>query len=127
MWTNLKRLALLAAFGISQTTAQLSDLLDIPLLSWSNQIIPANPSNSPGVLRGNGVYLTPDGMHLIATSVGGIVTSFDAASGDFEWEYEEPAVNGAITRSYSGIAFTTEAAAEPYMVYSIVDNKNDLT
>jgi outer membrane protein assembly factor BamB len=125
MWTNFKRVALLAAFGINQTGAQLSDLI-APTLAWSNQIIPSSPTNSPGVLRGNGVYLTPDGMHLIATSVGGTVNSFNAATGVFEWEYDPPAVDGAIVRTHSGIAFTTEAASEDYMVYSIVDNENSL-
>jgi hypothetical protein len=126
MWTNLKRVALLAAFGISQTGAQLSDLLPNPEILWVNQIIPSNPTNSPGVLKGNGVFLTPDGMHLISTSVGGTVTSFGAANGEFEWEYDPPAADGVTARTHSGITFTTEAAAEPYMVYSVVDNDNSL-
>jgi hypothetical protein len=122
MWANFKRTALLVVLGVSQAGAQ--DLLASPVEYWTNQILPNNPANSPAVLKGNGVFLTPDGKHLISSSVGGILNSFDAWSGIFEWQYDPLSAMDGIVRTHSSVVFSTDNAMEPYMVYSIVENEN---
>jgi hypothetical protein len=117
-------LAALVALACSPVSGQdLEDLLGAGENLWSNQIIPGNPINPPGLLYGNGVSIQPDGKSVISTSVGGTVTSFGALSGAFEWEYVPPA-DGALVRSHSNMVFTTDNAAEPYMVYSVVYNES---
>jgi hypothetical protein len=121
MWNNLKRTVLLVALGISQAGAQdaVNPLRDSPLLIWTKDI-------GNGVLQGNGVFLTPNGNHLIATSEFGAVTCLDALTAETVWEYVPSSVEGSIVRSRSGVAFTTENALEPYMVYSVDDNENSI-
>ena len=112
-------LALCVASGASQ-----EDLFPTPVDYWSNQILP-NDGSDAGVLKGNGAKLTPDGTSLIVTSVGGTVTSFRAATGAFEWEYQPPLPDFGIVRSHSQVVFTTaNAVTDPYMVYSVVENEN---
>ena len=75
-------------------------------------------------MKDNGVFLSPDGKHLVATTVSGSVSFFDAKSGKLEKTYDPPSAAGDIVRSHSGIAFTTENSDEKYMVYSIVENED---
>mmetsp|Transcript_12023 Transcript_12023/g.18960 ORF Transcript_12023/g.18960 Transcript_12023/m.18960 type:complete len:558 (+) Transcript_12023:90-1763(+) len=123
MFKNIAAILIsLAALACSPATGQqLGDLLNDGDSVWTNQIIPANPTDQPGLLKGNGVSLTPDGSSVVVTSVGGTVTSFDALTGLFEWEYLPTAAEGSILRTTSKVVFTTENAAEPYMVYSVVE------
>lgn len=100
-------------------------LLATPLPLWTNQIIPS-VSTEVGVAKGNGCTLSPDGAHLLVTSLGGTLTSFNAMTGEVEWEYDPPQPAGGIVRSHSQAVFSPNATV-PYMVYSVVENENSAT
>lgn len=120
---HFKSIAFLFALGLSYVPAQ-EQLFPTPITLWENQIIPT-VSSEIGVLKGNGCKISPDGAHVIVTAVGGTVTSFDALSGEVEWEYNPPVPAGGIVRSHSQVVFTTpNAVTPPYMVYSVVENEN---
>jgi WD40 repeat protein len=123
MFNNIAAiLAALVALACSPVSGQdLGDLFNDGASLWTNQIISANPVDQPGLLKGNGVTMSPDGTSVVTTSVGGTVSSFDALTGDFEWEYIPTATEGEIIRCNSKVAFTTENAAEPYMVFSVIE------
>jgi hypothetical protein len=102
-----------------------STLLVPPVALWSTQIFP-EAGTGAGVFYGNGLTLTPDGTSLVSTSVGGTVTSFNAATGVFEWEYAPPAPTVGTTSSHSKVVFTTpNTLTLPYMVYTIIENEFD--
>lgn len=118
---NFKSLAFLFTLGVSNVLSQ-EQLLFTPLELWSNQVF-STVSTEVGVGKGNGVTLSPDGAHVIVTSIGGTVTSFSSLDGQVEWEYEPPQPAGGIVRSHSQAVFTTNATV-PYMVYAVVENEN---
>ena len=126
MWGNNK-LALLLLVSLTNVSGQFSDIFP-PLqdaeIYWEAQINPADsPSGtrSPEVLYGNGVFLTPDETKVIATSVGGTISAFDAINGDLLWEYVPD--SGLAISCKSGITFAN-VDADPYIVYSILENEN---
>lgn len=120
---NFKSIACLLALGLSSVAPQ-ETLFTAPTDFWANQILPSDGSDG-GVFKGNGCKLTPDGGSLIVTSVGGTVTSFNAFTGAFQWEYQPPQPENAIVRSHSQVVFTTpNAVTPPYMVYAVVENEN---
>ena len=103
-----------------------STLLVPPVALWSTQIFPSAVGAGAGVFYGNGLTLTPDGASLVSTSVGGTVTSINAISGAFEWEYAPPAPSVGTTSSHSKVVFTTpNALTLPYMVYTVIENEFD--
>ena len=116
---NIIKSTTLVILGLSQALAQAPLLLE-PIVAWTNEI--ATPDG--GLLKGNGVKISPDGEHLITTSVGGAVTSFSILDGEFEWEYIPPSFDGGDVASHSEIVFTTTNAGSPYMAYSIVEDEN---
>jgi hypothetical protein len=121
----IKVVALLASVGLSSAQPA---LLAQPLEWWSNQIIPTSAGASPGVFRGNGLKLTPDGSSLIATSVGGTVSSFNAFTGVFEWEYNPPPPSVGTVSSHSQVVFTTaNSEVGAYMVYTVIENEFDVS
>ena len=120
---NFKGISFLFSLGLSHVVAQ-GDLLADPVDFWTAQIFPSDASEA-GVAKGNGLKVSPDGRLIIATSVGGTVTSFTTANGTFEWEYQPPVSASGIVRSHSQVVFTTaNATTSPYMVYSTVENEN---
>lgn len=118
---DFKSLAFFFTLGVSTVLSQ-EQLLTTPVELWSNQIF-STVSTELGVGKGNGCTLSPDGAHLIVTSVGGTVTSFNAMTGEVEWEYDPPQPAGGIVRSHSQVVFTVNATS-PYMVYAVVENEN---
>ena len=114
MWNKLRLAALLVALGVSTITAQ--NALQDPVVYFSKQV-------EGDVGYGNGLFLYE--QLLVATSSDGTVTCFHALTGEELWEYS-PESSGEIA-SHSGVAFTTENAETPYMVYSIIENENSLT
>ncbi len=121
----VKIVALLASVGLANAQPA---LLAQPLELWSNQIIPSSAGASPGVLYGNGLKLTPDGSSLIATSVGGTVSSFNALTGAFEWEYNPTPPSVGTVSSHSQVVFTTaNSEVDAYMVYTVIENEFDAT
>jgi len=108
--------------------AQDADLLEEPLLLWSYQLAPVTAFNSVEVLKGNGVVIAPDGSTAIVTTVGGAVFAFDAYTGEQQWIYQpEPAGENSITRTHSGVTFSTGTGDDSFMVFSVVDNENSLS
>ena len=118
---NFKSLAFLFTLGISTVLSQ-EQLLATPVELWSEQIF-STVTTELGVGKGNGCTLSPDGAHLVVTSVGGTVTSFNALTGEVEWEYDPPQADGGIVRSHSQVVFPINATS-PYMVYAVVENEN---
>ena len=116
MWNKLRLAALLVALGVSTITAQ--NALQDPVVYFSKQV-------EGDVGYGNGLFLMPGEQLLVATSSDGTVTCFHALTGEELWEYS-PQSSSEIA-SHSGVAFTTENAETPYMVYSIIENENSLT
>lgn len=114
MWNKLRLAALLVALGVSTITAQ--NALQDPVVYFSKQV-------EGDVGYGNGLFLYE--QLLVATSSDGTVTCFHALTGEELWEYS-PQSSSEIA-SHSGVAFTTENAETPYMVYSIIENENSLT
>lgn len=112
-----KSAAIFLSLGLVQVLGQ-DPLLDSPLQLWRKEIMPTVSGREAGVKKDNGCKLTPDGKHLIVTSSGGTVTSFDAITGDVEWEYNPPQGDATSIACASQIVFTTENAPTPYMVYS---------
>ena len=121
---NFKSLAFLFTLGVRTVLSQ-EQLLDTPAELWSNQIF-SPVTTELGVGKGNGCTLSPDGAHLLVTSVGGTVTSFNALTGEVEWEYDPPQPTGGIVRSHSKVVFAINATS-PYMVYAVVENENSDT
>lgn len=117
---NFKSLAFLFTLGVSTVLSQ-EQLLASPTELWSNQIF-SSVATDLGVGKGNGCTLSPDGAHIIVTSVGGTVTSFNSLNGQVEWEYDPPQPTGGIVRSHSQVVFAN--ATTPFMVYSVVENEN---
>jgi len=118
---NFKSLAFLFTLGVSTVLSQ-EQLLATPGELWEAQIF-SSATTDFGVGKGNGCTLSPDGAHLLVTSVGGTVTSFNALTGVPEWAYDPPQLSGGIVRSHSQVVFAINATS-PYMVYAIVENEN---
>ena len=121
MWSKA---FLLAFLGLSQVSAQILEPGQESKL-WSAQIEPSNLANSQGVGRGNCVILTPDQKTLITTSIRGTVTAYNPLDGKKKWDYDPTVAGGTILRSHSCAAFPPNAA-DPYMVYSVVENESSV-
>ena len=105
-------------------TSQLTDLLKDPVESWTFQVS-SDGIESSAILQGNGVFLTPDGKHLVVTSASAIITCLNATNGEFEWDYHSQEPSGyIITRTHGGVAFSAENAMASYMVFAVADNEN---
>ena len=116
----LKSVSVFLSLGLTEVFAQEPILLE-PVQVWREQIVPSVDGRDGGVKKDNGCKLTPDGKSLIVTSSGGTVTSFNAGSGEFEWEYNPPQGDANSITSASQIVFTNPAASTPYMVYSYIE------
>ena len=101
---------------MTTTTRDLQDqegeLNPSPVTLWNNTI----NTEFGGVVRGNGLVLSPEGDVLLATSVSGAVTAFDVDTGTILWDYNPiPAAEEVLnSRSLPVIANDDE-----YFVYSI--------
>lgn len=114
----------LAAACTQVASQDLPDLFSEPTQLWSFQL-PADVNLGPtDILKGNGVFLGPDGVTAYVTTVGATVYAFNAYTGAELWSYQPATVGTSITRSHSGLSFGPTA---DYMVYSVVDNENSLT
>src|SRR5687767_6227765 len=111
MWTNLKEtfIILLAltcnsivdAQGSGDGSEEENPALPEALQLWEFQLFP-EAGVEASIMYGNGVSLTPDERHVIATSVGGTVTALNAGNGVVAWEYNPtPAVSGGTVRTHS--------------------------
>jgi len=101
----------------------LEDLLSEPDTLWTAQILPDADLGSVNIEAGNGVFMAPDGKHIIVTTVGATVYAYNAYNGVKKWHYQPEAVGSSIARSHSAITF---APSGDFMVYSVVDNENSL-
>ena len=100
--------------------AGLEPLLETPTKLWSAQLFPDVNIGSVEIEGGNGVFMAPDGIHALVTTVGATVYSFNAYTGEQAWVYQPAPIPGNIARSHSGVVFGPEAN---YMVYGVVDNE----
>lgn len=117
----LKSVSVFLSLGFGQVLSQ-EALLAEPVQVWRQEIVPSVDGRDAGVMKDNGCKLTPDGKHLVVTSSGGTVTSFDALSGELEWEYNPPQGDATSISSASQVVFTTSGASTPYMVYSYISS-----
>ncbi len=115
--------AVLAAACTQVASQELPPLFSDPVLLWQSQLTADVNLGPTDVLKGNGVFMAPDGMTAYVTTVGATVYAFDAYSGAALWTYQPETVGTSITRSHSGLSFGPTA---DYMVYSVVDNENSL-
>jgi outer membrane protein assembly factor BamB len=103
-------------------------LLAKPVALWEAKILPSAAGALPDVLYGNGVAVSPDGAIVVSTSVSGVVTAFDALTGDFLWDYIPGAASGGAVTCRSQVVFTTaNLITDPYMVYAVLEGEAELT
>ena len=105
---------------ISITNAQPPDdeffsYLPTPTLLWSEFAT----SSTNGVQQGNGLYMSPDGQMLVATSFDGTVRAFEPQTGAILWTYQPDSI-GLQYRCFSGVTFNYQADPK-YLVYAIAD------
>ncbi len=122
---NFSKVVAFLTLGLVQAQP---NLLAQPVALWEAKIIPSVAGALPDVLYGNGVAVSPDGATLVSTSVSGVVTAYDALTGEFLWDFPPPSESGGVITSHSLVVFpTANSITEPYMVYSIIENEADLT
>ena len=109
----------------STATGQLSPLLEAPVEAWTTQLMPDTSLGSVEILKGNGVFMSPDNRTALVTTVGATVYAINAYTGDQLWAYQAPAVDSSsVVRSRSGV---TVSPTEDYMTISVVDNENSVS
>lgn len=86
-----------------------------PVTLWNNTI----NTEFGGLVRGNGLVLSPDGDRLFATSVSGAVTAFDVETGNIVWDYNPIPAAEEVLNSRSRPVFANENSDDEYFVYSI--------
>ena len=99
-------------------------LLETPAQIWSAQLFPDVDLGPVQIEAGNGVFMAPDGMQALVTTVGATVYAFNAYNGKKAWVYQPESISNTITRSHSGVTFGLNS---DYMVYAVVDNENSMT
>ena len=93
--------------------------LNTPVVEWTNYTSPENA----GPAEGNGLYLSPRGDLLVATSFDATVRAFDPHTGHIVWTYQ-PNSLGYPMRCFGGVTFNMEAAT-PYLVVAIADKAQE--
>ena len=98
--------------------------METPAKIWSAQLFPDVDLGPVEIEAGNGVFMAPDGMHALVTTVGATVYAFNAYNGKKAWVYQPESISNTIVRSHSGVTFGPNS---DYMVYAVVDNENSMT
>lgn len=125
MMKNIVRTSFFLACAASSASGQLSPLLDAPVQAWTTQLLPDVDLGSVEILKGNGVYMSPDGKTALVTTVGATVYAINAYTGDQLWVYQAPPVDStSVVRSRSR---ATVSPTEDYIAISVVDNENSVS
>jgi outer membrane protein assembly factor BamB len=83
-----------------------------PNITWTSSISP--------LLKGNGIFLSPDDHILVSTSLDGTVNSFHPSTGAILWTHQPVPINNSLLSCHSGVTFSSNGS---FFIYSVIDNE----
>jgi hypothetical protein len=75
-------------------------------------------------MKGNGVFMSPDGTTAFVTTIGATIYAISPYSGATKWTYQVQSTGENIARSHSAVTFSPTGS---FMAMSVVDNENSAT
>lgn len=91
--------------------------LEQPEVAWQAQ--------ADIILKGNGVFTSPDDKISVVTQSFGKITAFDTKNGTMLWSFTPPVNSGRPTSCQGGATFSMNGPSD-YIVYSVVDEPNGI-
>jgi outer membrane protein assembly factor BamB len=125
IFKNIVRTSFFLALSAASVSAQLSALLDEPVELWTTQLLPDANLGSVEILKGNGVFMSPDGTTAMVTTVGGTVYAINAYNGEQKWAYQAPSSDSSsVVSSRGGVTVALDGS---FLAFSVIDNENSVT